>query len=293
MRSASRLLGLIGVMAAIVMGCKVRAPGENATEILADQTPTFWQGQVTVMSYNIAAPQRPDLDVIAREIKASKADVVGLQEVDSLTLRNFKDMAGELGKRTGMHVVFEAARWTMGGRTGNAILSRWPIKSHEAIKYPHVDDIPDPTGVCTSKYREQRIGLAATIQVAPDETIVFATTHFGHCLLEQQAAVQVLGQKLDVKGPLILVGDFNAKLVAKDGTPGAVAKGFSDLGLRDAQTNPSQKLPEGVKQRIDWILHSPCWKAHDFAQGELTTSDHRPVTARLESTCRHPEHSPG
>lgn len=264
-----------------VVGCKTRTSPEVLSELDAENAAP-WQGRVTVMSYNIAGPKKPDLAVIAREIKASKADIVGLQEVDHFTLRNFKDSAGELAKKTGMHVAFASARWTMGGRFGNAVLSRWPIAAHEAVEFPHVDSIPDPDGVCTSKYREQRIALVATIQVAKSETITFASTHFGHCVLEQRAAVSALAKKLDLRGPVVLVGDFNAKLMAKDGTTGVVAKDLMDLGMKDAQTNLSQKLPEGVKQRIDWILHSPCWSAQSFAQGELSTSDHRPVTAELE-----------
>lgn len=240
-----------------------------------------WNDSTMVMSYNIAAPRKPDLDVIAAEIRSSNADIVGLQEVDRFTLRNFKDMAAQLAKMTSMHVVYESARWTIGGTFGNAILSRWPITHHEVVRFTHVNDIPDQDGVCVSKVREQRIGLVATLQVEANKKIRFATTHFGHCILEQKAAAKALGANLDTKTPVILVGDFNAKLMAKDGSASELGRIFTEQGFQDAQTNPSQKLPLGLKQRIDWILHSPCWKAESFAQGEPTASDHGPVTARL------------
>lgn len=262
--------------------CKSPSSSFETSDLAGGIKSPEWKGDVTVMSYNIAGPKTPDLDVIAREIKASKAQIVGLQEVDHFTLRNFKNMAGELAKKTGMHVVFESARWTLGGKFGNAVLSRWPITSHKALQLPHVDSIPDPDGLCTSKVREQRIAVVATIKVASNVTLDFVTTHFGHCLLEQQAAVEALGKTLDTRRPVILVGDFNAKLMAKDGTTGTVAKKLNDLGFEDAQTNLSQQLPEGVKQRIDWILHSRCWVSKKFSQGELSTSDHRPVTAQLQ-----------
>lgn len=265
-----------------VIGCRERSEFSTPAELSSTKG-----NDVVVMSYNIAAHMKPDLDTLAREISAADADFVGLQEVETFTFRNFKNTAKQLAEKTHMHFVFEQARGEGIGRFGNAILSRWPIASHEVVRFPHVDSIPDPDGVCTSKYREQRIAIVAKVPTAPGGEVVFATTHMGHCVLEQKAAIETLAKKLDVKKRVILVGDFNAKLVAKDGTPGATAKLIMDQGFREAQTDPTQNLPQAITQRIDWIFHSSCWKAKSFSQGELTVSDHRPVWARLvpSSSC--------
>lgn len=265
-----------------------RTAHEDSTGTLT-ATPSTATGpvEVKVMTYNIAAPKKPDLEVIAAEINAARADLVGLQEVDKLTLRNFKDMAAELGRKTKMHVIFADARWLMAGRTGNAILSRWPIATHEVVRFPHVDTIADPDKICTSKYREQRIAILSTIKLPSGKSIQFATAHFGHCVLEQQAAVEALKEKLSATKPFILVGDFNANQVLKNGATGKTAKAFTEIGLKEAQADPAQDLPQSLSQRIDWILFNECWEAKDFAIGKISVSDHSPVMAnlRLLSNC--------
>src|SRR5436853_5814538 len=99
---------------------------------------------VTVTSFNIHHAQGADgvLDLarIARVIRASGADIAGLQEVD----RNFAsrsgraDQAAELAELLGCHVAYGAnidldppEPGTPRAQFGNAVLSRYPIARWE------------------------------------------------------------------------------------------------------------------------------------------------------------------
>ena len=139
-------------------------------------------------------------------------------------------------------------------------------------------------------------------------TVLMFNTHWDH----QGNVARVESGKLmrrlveDKRGderdlPVIVTGDFNSTeqtqqyrtLTAGDGSPGA-------LQLTDAyrEVHP-QRQPEeasfngfeGTRKglRIDWILHSPQWKATGAAidrteKNGRYPSDHYPVTAELELT---------
>src|SRR5688572_9491457 len=93
-----------------------------------------------VMSYNIhhgeGLDKRLDLERIAEVITDASADIVGLHEVDRGCERTQKrDLPAELAQLTGMKVVFEKNISYQGGEYGNAVLSRFPIKSSKNTHY--------------------------------------------------------------------------------------------------------------------------------------------------------------
>ncbi|MBT5621283.1 MAG: endonuclease, partial [Verrucomicrobia bacterium] len=104
-------------------------PGCNSPDI----TPVV----LRVMTYNIHHAEgldgKVDLERIANVLQQSNADVIALQEVDKNTERTGGiDMPAELAKLTGLNVVFGANLDNFqGGQYGTAILSRFPIESHE------------------------------------------------------------------------------------------------------------------------------------------------------------------
>ncbi|WP_432103848.1 endonuclease/exonuclease/phosphatase family protein [Streptomyces sp. bgisy091] len=119
-----------------------------------------------VMSFNIHHAQGTDevldLDRIARVVRGSGADVVGLQEVDNhySARSEWADQAAELAERLGWHVVFGAnidnpppAGSDHRVQYGTAILSRFPITASES------------TWLFKSPDQEQRGLLHATIDV--------------------------------------------------------------------------------------------------------------------------------
>src|SRR5690606_37525202 len=89
-----------------------------------------------VMTYNIHHAEgldgKIDTQRIADLILQENVDLVGLQEVDRNTTRvNGRDLIAELAQQTGMYFVFSNNMSYQGGQYGNAILTRFPIKSRD------------------------------------------------------------------------------------------------------------------------------------------------------------------
>src|SRR5688500_13705317 len=152
-----------------------------------------------VLSYNIhhgeGTDGKLDLDRIAGVIKATKPDLVALQEVDRNTQRTGRvDQAAVLGERTGLHVAFAKAIDLQGGEYGQAVLSRFPIRSVKT----HV--LPGKAG------QETRIVIETRVE-SGGRPLTFLGTHFQHDdpeTRERQAAkVNELFGRSD--GPVILV----------------------------------------------------------------------------------------
>ncbi len=150
-----------------------------------------------VGSYNIIHGGYVDLDftVIAKDIVDAKLDIVGLQEVDQLTSRNdFQDTVGIIAKEAGFpYFEFTKALNLSGGEYGTAILSKYPIKSHESFLLPITGD------------HEQRALGHAVIDVN-GIMVDFYNTHLGE---DQTQQFGFLAEQLTGKETYILTGDFN------------------------------------------------------------------------------------
>ena len=105
------------------------------------------------VSYNIRNGHdvQHDMSLLAADLLAVQADIVGLQEVDVGTARvGGRDTLAELAKAAGFaHYRFCRAIDFAGGEYGTAILSRYPILSFE------ITPLPTPVGV------EGRSGMPA------------------------------------------------------------------------------------------------------------------------------------
>lgn len=238
----------------------------------ADPRPTL-----RVMSYNIhhgeGTDGKLDLDRIAAVITAQKPDLVAVQEVDRNTKRtNQVDQSAVLGKRTGLHAAFARAIDLQGGEYGQAILSRFPIKSVKT----HV--LPGKPG------QETRIAVEVKGEPAGGlPPLTFIGTHFQHdnaaTRAEQAAKVNELFGKAD--GPLILAGDLNAAPDSEPMRTIAKAWAFGTAPDKGLLTIPS----ESPRRQIDYILFRPADRfrvSEAKVIGEKVASDHRPVFAVLE-----------
>src|SRR5688572_3660564 len=95
--------------------------------VLARRTAAGPSPRLRVLTYNIhhgeGTDARFDLERLARIIREARPDLVALQEVDRRTRRaSGVDQAAELGRLTGMNVVFGKAMDHDGGEYGQAIL---------------------------------------------------------------------------------------------------------------------------------------------------------------------------
>lgn len=233
-----------------------------------------------VLSYNIHHGADKEevntLQEMGEFIKRSNADLVGLQEVDSICTRSGKvDQMKALAEITGMYYVFQRHFEYDGGAYGLGILSRFPITSQQN------DQI-------TSMKKGEKKSLAllsALISLPEGREVKFATVHFA---LDQSTrliqASETLGF-LKSELPVILTGDFNAE--PKTDEMELLSTNFkmadSNLGTTFPALNPTKK--------IDYIwVGSPCLTQDPTIQIPLTVhhSDHLPLIAEIQLTCTIP-----
>lgn len=230
-----------------------------------------------VMSYNIHHGTDKDevntLQEMGEFIKDSDADLVGLQEVDSLCNRSEQvDQMKELAEITGMYYAFQRHFEYDGGAYGLGILSRFPIVSQQNDQITSIKN-----------GEKGSLALLSTVISLPGgKEVKFATVHFA---LDQSTrliqARESLGF-LDSKLPVILTGDFNAEPNSEEMELLASSYNMTDTTLKNTfpAGNPSKK--------IDYIwLSKFCQKLETPVQIPLsiTYSDHLPLMATIMLAC--------
>src|SRR5690606_25018683 len=210
------------------------------------------------------------LEAIAKVIKESGADLVGLQEVDVHTIRSGKssNQAEELGKMTGMYVYFSKGIDFQGGEYGTAVLSKYPMLKTERHELPNREGLK----------AEPRTLAVITVEVQGRQ-VKFANTHLDYTdaennLLQINKVLEIFeGEKL----PIILVGDFNA-------LPESASIQLLDQHFnRSCTENCGFTIPQVQPNRtIDFIMASkeaPFEVVSHEVIDEPYASDHLPVLA--------------
>lgn len=158
-----------------------------------------------VMSYNIHHGEgidgKLDIERIAALIKAEKADIVALQEVDKGTERTQRrNLAAELAQLTGMSFVFSNNYSFQGGEYGNAVLSKFEV-----------------TRTTNHWYRmlaagEQR-GLLLVQMLVHGQPLALLNTHLDHRSADPERLLSVEHIRGVVRAlpdmPILICGDFN------------------------------------------------------------------------------------
>ena len=157
-----------------------------------------------VISYNIHhganAQEELTLSQIGEYIKNSGADLVGLQEVDSLCHRSGRqDQMKLLAEKTGMYYAFYRHFAYDGGAYGLGILSRFPILEQKNDRITSIKN----------GMKESLAQLSVKIDTGEKE-ILFSTVHLG--LDQRTRLIQTEEVLAHLSGnlPIVLVGDFNA-----------------------------------------------------------------------------------
>lgn len=229
-----------------------------------------------VMSYNIhhgeGLDKKVELERIAKLIVEQQADLVALQEVDRGVERTAqRDLPAELAKLTGMAVSFERNIIYQGGDYGNAILTRFPIKSSKNTHYKML------------RAGEQRGVLQLVLDVRGRDVLVM-NTHLDHRPDDSERLINVDELRAIVEAarpmPVILCGDFNA-------TPGSRTIAKLNGFLTDAWevVGPGPGLTFPVLQpakRLDYIwISRDSIEPLEVAVLYSEASDHLPVIAEL------------
>ncbi len=153
---------------------------------------------IRLLSYNIRNAKGmdniTDYQRIARIITTSKADIIALQELDSVTQRSKgKDVLKELAEATGLHASYGAAISFQGGKYGVGVLSKEKPLSQKTIPLPGSE--------------EARVLLVVEFA----DYLVFCT-HFSLTEKDRLSSIKIIEEELATsKKPVLLLGDLNDK----------------------------------------------------------------------------------
>lgn len=234
-----------------------------------------------VVSYNIHvgqdAAQKDQLESMASFIKSSKADIVGIQEVDSVCKRSGKvDQMKFLAAQTGMYYAYARHFAFDGGSYGIGILSKYPLTN-----------IRDHRIILTSSGTSDaatRAFLTANI-LSGDKEIMFATVHMDYRdsnsrFAQSEELVEFLK---NVRIPVILTGDLNAE-------PGTREIVNLQTILTDTGKDSDLSFP-AVKpiKKIDFVMVSKSHlaKVKKNIVNPVLFSDHLPVTSTFKISRNH------
>ncbi len=228
-----------------------------------------------VMSYNIHsgtdAKNQDRLKEMGEFIRDSGVDIVGLQEVDSVSTRSGGiDQAKYLGEIAGLHHAFERHFEFQGGAYGLALLSRFPILALEATRLPTDADRTDPTVVL----------MVATLALSDTDTINVVNVHLDYrAQASRIRQSHILVERLkNSPYPLVLMGDLNARPQTPE-----IAHLLDGLALVDTDSRGAYTFPVDTPNRkIDYILVDSSFAPLEASVPDVPHSDHLPVIATLQ-----------
>lgn len=243
-----------------------------------------------IMTFNIASgltlDDQLDVELTASVIENADVDIAGLQEVEQnfSERTDFTDQVKWLAKRLNMNIAFGPnvaadsidngdAEASVEGNWpeeayGNAILSRYPLKSYQNHMLKKID---------SGGKTEQRGLLEAVIEI-DDKPIAFFSTHLS--LKEKQLAHNIdellrLIRKKDV--PVILTGDFNAD--PDNPHMMRIEMELNSVFGASAAHPVTYKKDGDHGKKIDFIFCSEHWRVLNAETIETEASDHKPVLA--------------
>ena len=194
---------------------------------------------ITVATFNILHGEMVDMkyEILAKDILASGASVVGLQEIDINTQRNYnQDTMALLSKHTGWQYYAYAPTLKnfMGGQYGIAVISKYPILFSEYKELPANTETEEPRAV-----------LHVVVDIDGVKFDFFVTHNDGDSIVEQLAFIQ---EQTSACERYVLVGDFNCEVYDR-------FRVFANATPVNNATNP---LPTtmGDESSIDNILYS-------------------------------------
>lgn len=221
--------------------------------------------QLRVLSYNIRNGKGLDnvtsYQRIADVLLGAKADVIALQELDSVTQRSKQeDVLKNLSLLTGMHAVYAPAIDFNGGKYGVGVLSKEKPLSFRYLSLPGRE--------------EQRVLLLVEF-----ERYFFLCTHLSLTEEDRIASANIISSEAArLKKPVILAGDLN------DHPTSIFMKSLQEQWkLLSSEVN---SFPADRPDRcIDYILtrkQDPFKVKLSMVIDEPMASDHRPVLVLVE-----------
>ena len=241
--------------------------------VLGKDNPAGERNSLKILSYNIKHGRgmdgRVDLKRTAEVIRSLSPDLVTLQEVDKNCTRSGSiDLTQELAGILKMEGRFGKFMDFQGGEYGMAVLSKFPITSHQVHVLP--------------RGAEPRCALEVRVNPGRDwgEIRLFGIHHDWTRENLRVTQCEALLKKMEkARGPVILAGDFNAGRKSQS-VRLLIDSGFEILSNSQTNTFPS----DNPKVEIDFIMS----KGLSFTRfshkvvAEKIASDHRPVLVELK-----------
>ena len=232
-----------------------------------------------VMTFNIQhcldyKKNKINIPLFVDTIKQCGADICGLNEVRGKGhLFGYTDQTNALGDGLSFNRYFaEAIKVNGRGPYGNAVVSRYPLKSAETVK------ILDPDDKNADGSFETRCVLKSVVDIEGKEVCVLVC-HMGLENSERVNAVASLCKIIDeITTPLILMGDFNTTPDNEVLKPLYQRLNDTDLmaDKKGAFTYPSYN-PE---KKIDYIFYKGLTCKNVITVSEIV-SDHFPIIAEF------------
>lgn len=233
---------------------------------------------VNVMTYNIHHANPPtrekgfiDLDTIAHTIRKTGAELVALQELDSVTLRSGRQFQLKvLANKLGMHYYYGKAIPYEGGGYGVGILSKYPISEARTVKLPNVEGFKG----------EDRVLALVKITLPGNKEIWFGSTHLDVSKEENRVlqAKEIVEVSSKLSAPVIIGGDFNA---TDDRAPMKEMLAY----FKDASTLKAPTIPViNPRRRIDYVLYKGNFEVlkEEVLTADNYGSDHLAFWARIK-----------
>ncbi len=210
-----------------------------------------------------------DFELMARVIRESDCDIVGLNEMRGEGPHpEYTPQTEELSRLSGLENFFFAPAIELcDGLYGNGILSKYPFADVESIP------IPDPSPRGYDGYYETRCIIKARLE----NGLTLLVTHFGLNPDEQESAVRTLLDHISDE-KCVLMGDFNL-------TPDndillpirEKMKDAADLIDGEALSFPS----DAPRIKIDYVFVSRDIEILSADVPAVVASDHRPHLAEI------------
>lgn len=231
--------------------------------------------KIRVLSYNIHHGRGLDgevnLERTAETILNSKADLIGLQEVDLGVQRTQgKNLPKELARMTGCEYVFGPNLDYQGGHYGNALLSRYPIVSSRNKHYRML------------RAGEQR-GLLVSMVNLGFVTLCVANTHLDYRPDpdERLSNIEEMNDELRSFSEVVITGDFNAQPESQ--TYRKMVETYKDAWLAEPDQSGDTYSASKPSKRIDYVFFRGRRITSAGGQvGRSSASDHLPLWIDLQ-----------
>jgi endonuclease/exonuclease/phosphatase family metal-dependent hydrolase len=206
--------------------------------------------ELKLLTFNIhhgkGLDKRVNLERIAKIIKVSEADIIGLNEVDVTFGKrsHFKNQAAILSDLVKMNYVFgpvirKESRDHTEGEYGNVILSRLKINSHSNHMLFTYSYLAEPRGVLEAKF--EVLGKIISVFV----------THLSINPFLQRKQLMDLENIFKGKNNVVLMGDLNIKPLSKNYS--TLCRILKDtIGKEEGFTYPSKN----PRKKLDYIFVS-------------------------------------